>query len=255
MELSARQRRRRVLVTMGVIAAIAMIAVAGTFMLSPGTHLSDIAESESGPFTDRGGIVWGSEGILSPPEGEEYWAEESLNRLSDEGTLVVSVYSDYLCPYCAMFEIDNAELLDSMVEAGDAVMVYHRVAILDDYSDGTRYSTRAAAAALYVAEQDPDAFKDFNDALFEMLYLHGPTALTDEGLAQLAVHAGVSTAVASAIEAGEAPADRAAAFTEMASQDLRQLATPTILLNGQQLTDDWTQPGVFEEAIRQALTS
>lgn len=238
-----KSKTTRLFVVIGVVILVAALGVGMTFMGTTGGDPG--AQVASGAFTERGGVVVGPDGALPG---------DSLDTFADDGTVVLTVYSDYLCPYCAMFEILNAETIDTMLASGEIVLNYHRVAILDRASP-TQYPTRAAAAALYVAEHNPAVFKEFNDALFMILATQESPELTDAELGQRAAELGADEATEVAIAAGEAPRERVAAFTEMASQDLGSLTTPTILLNGVPLdptVHDWRQPGVLENAIREA---
>ena len=71
--------------------------------------------------------------------------------------MTVTTYVDYMCPACNQFETENAALLDDLREKGEVKVEYVPIAILDRFSQGTRYSTRSAGAAYCVAEHDPDA--------------------------------------------------------------------------------------------------
>lgn len=254
MAQEAQQRRRRILSTV-IIAVLVVIGVVATLLINASQQLSEGAGTSFSTLSERGGVVVGADGILPPPDGQEAWTQQALADVADQGTVVVSVYSDYLCPFCAVFEIGNADTLEPMLASGEIIMVYHRVSILDRASAGTQYSTRAAAAALHVAEHDPDAFQAFNDLLMLSQPGEAAASITDDHLAWLATEAGVAGDVAREISAGEIPHDQVAWATEVASQDLGGLSTPTILLNGERLDTeqyDWRIPGVLEEAIRRA---
>src|SRR5665647_3265056 len=111
--------------------------------------LSDVADGPRGS-TGSGGIPVGPEGVAGAVHG------------AAPGAVVVSVYVDYMCPYCGQFEQVNGPILDQLRGEGTIVVEYHPVSILDEASLGTAYSTRAAAAAALVADQAPEAFVAFN---------------------------------------------------------------------------------------------
>lgn len=67
----------------------------------------------------------------------------------------LDVYFDFICPWCARFEISQAETLDEMRSAGLVDVYYHPLAYLDGASSGTQYSTRAASAAVLVYQEAP----------------------------------------------------------------------------------------------------
>ena len=250
-----RSRRQRLFTIGAVVAALAVFAVLIAWIMAEGSR-SDL-ETIASP---RGALASGA-----IPVGPEGVAGSTEGAASD--AVVVSVYADYMCPFCALFEELNGPVLDELREAGDVVVQYHPISILDRTSQGTAFSTRAVAAVALVADQAPDRFLEFNRLLFANQPAEGTIGLTDGQIADLARQAEVPEAVAGAIESGDYIGDQsaaggtalehtfvpwAAAATEQASKDLGQLATPTILLNGEQMTADWRQEGVLVQAIEDA---
>jgi len=207
--------------------------------------LSDVADGPQGS-TGSGAIPVGPEGVAGTVDG------------AAPDAVVVSVYADYMCPYCGQFEQVNGPTLDQLRQDGTIVVEYHPVAILDEASLGTAYSTRAAAAAALVADQAPAAFVAFNTALFATQPAENTAGQTDAEIAALARGAGVPEAVASTIESGAYLAGPGSfvnwvgAATDRAAQDLGRLATPTVLIDGELLTVDWTVPGALAQAIANA---
>ena len=207
--------------------------------------LSDLADGPQGS-TGSGAIPVGQAGVAGTVDG------------AAPDAVVVSVYADYMCPYCGLFEQVNGPTLDQLRGDGTIVVEYHPVAILDGASLGTAYSTRAAAAAALVADQAPETFIAFNTALFATQPAENTAGLTDAEIATSARGAGVPEAVASTIESGAYLAGQGSfvnwvgAATDRAAQDLGQLATPTVLIDGEPLTVDWTVPGALAQAIADA---
>ncbi|MDO8382625.1 MAG: thioredoxin domain-containing protein, partial [Microbacterium sp.] len=68
-----------------------------------------------------------------------------------DGPDVVATYIDFMCPICNQFEGIYAETLNDLVADGSITLEYHPVAILDNQSQGTQFSTRAANALYCVA--------------------------------------------------------------------------------------------------------
>jgi protein-disulfide isomerase len=256
-EQERKNRRQRTIVIGAVVGVIAIFAVLISLILAEGNRsaLEEVALRPQGS-TLSGGIPVGPEGVAGTTEG------------AADDAVVVAVYSDYMCPICGLFEQANAATLDEMREAGEIVVEYHPVAILDRASLGTAYSTRSVTAAALVADRAPEAFLAFNEAMFASQPAEGTVGLSDAEIAGLAREAGVSDDVAALIESGDylGAADATeeelestfvpwvVAATEQASQDLDRLATPTILLNGKALdpTYDWRTEGVLAEAIAAA---
>lgn len=65
-----------------------------------------------------------------------------------ERDIQVDVYIDAMCPICATFDETYMPVLEGHGAIGVTV---HPISILDRYSNGIEYSTRAAAAAYAVA--------------------------------------------------------------------------------------------------------
>ena len=63
----------------------------------------------------------------------------------------VAVFLDFQCPICKDFETQYGGTLQKLANEGKVTLEYHPIAILDRFSQGTNYSSRAAAAAYSVA--------------------------------------------------------------------------------------------------------
>jgi protein-disulfide isomerase len=124
----------------------------------------------------------------TPPEGavDTY----ALAMGPADAPVTVTVYEDFMCPYCGMFEEISSERLKKYAESGDVEVRYHVVSFLDDASS-TDYSTRAANALATVLDTaGPEVAVDFHDALFVNQPEEGGPGLSDEELIDLAVEAG-----------------------------------------------------------------
>jgi protein-disulfide isomerase len=155
----------------------------------------------------------------------------------DDAAVTVTIAEDFICPICGRFEEVSGEYVRSLPGQGVRV-VYAPVAILDRQSKGTRYSTRAAAAAACVAESDardtsPSAeasFPRFHSLLFANQPDEGTEGLTDEQLAGYAAQAGADGTAQQCI--------RDATFTGWAGRNTKAAldagltGTPTVWVNG-----------------------
>ncbi|WP_344249047.1 DsbA family protein [Isoptericola hypogeus] len=246
-----RDKRNRV-ITLSVLAvALVALAVVVWVILQQGQKKDMPLADVTMPSTaqESGGIPVGADGAAGT---------------SNEGAPVIDVYLDYMCPICGQFEQVNAESIDQMVSGGDATVVYHPVAILDDQSAGTEYSTRAAAAAAWVADRAPEAFPAYNAALFTNQPGEGTEGLTDEQLASYAEEAGAPADVASGISDGTARdtfgqyaySATQAATTDEALQNPQTggFGTPTVVVDGERF-DNWSTAGALEEAVTAAAGS
>ena len=87
--------------------------------------------------------------------------------LVGDGENRLDTYIDFMCPVCNQFEQVYGAEIEGMVDDGDITLGIHPISILDDQSNGTQFSTRAANAAYCVAVADADASLPFLQAMFE----------------------------------------------------------------------------------------
>ncbi|MFV0433453.1 MAG: DsbA family protein [Leucobacter sp.] len=118
-----------------------------------------------------GGIVFTS-GDKDGKDGIEVLRSEALPAGSalpaDPGTGDrIVIYLDYRCPYCSAFEQQNKELLRSVVESGAADVEIRPLTFLDRVDAGGGYSSRTAGAMACLAEAQPEAAWDANQALLD----------------------------------------------------------------------------------------
>ncbi|WP_250447887.1 thioredoxin domain-containing protein [Actinotalea sp. C106] len=251
--------RQRVLLISLVLVGLVVIGGVVVWILSnqpdPAPDFSDVEDplgSVSVPAntTAEGGVLVGADGVAGSTEG------------SAEDAVTVTVYSDFLCPVCADFEQTNGPVLEELRATGDVVVDYRPVSILDRAAAGSQYATRSATAVALVADQDPEAFVAFHDVLFANQPTEGGTGLSDEEMADLARGAGVDDAVADQIADGsyfswgeDSYASWVAAATEQATREFEQFGTPTVLVDGENLSDlgvDWRVPGALELTVEEA---
>lgn len=164
--------------------------------------------------------------------------------------VTLELYYDYMCPACGAFEATNGEELSRLIDDGTLQVDLRVMAFLDEQSQGTEYSSRAANAYATVVDADPDHVWDFHAALYANQPSEGTEGLTDDQLAELATGAGV-------------PADVADTFTDgihrgwvaQMTQDAFGAgvnSTPTVKIDGQTYTGDWSTPGELTKAIEAA---
>ena len=103
----------------------------------------------------------------------------------------IQIFIDYQCPFCQAFELPNAALIESKVAAGDWVIEYHPLSFLDGAGSPNAYSSRAANAAVCVAEYSPDNFMKFNNVLFANQPAERSAGPENDGLIAFAQQVGV----------------------------------------------------------------
>lgn len=231
-EQAKREKRNRIILIGTLVGVLALIVVAAVVIIgqSQKSALEDVA-SPAGA-NEAGGIVVGADGVGS----------------ANDGAPAVQVYSDFMCPYCGQFELTNGAMLDELAAGGEATVVYHPVAFLDRFSNGTNYSTRAAQAVAVVADQAPEQFTAFYRALFENQPAENTPGLSDDEIAAIAVGVGVPQEVADSFVDGTFT-DWVAAASNQATEDLEQPATPTIIIDGEVYTGDWRNTDDLRAAI------
>jgi len=142
-------------------------------------------------------IAAGSDGIQFPPtpgtateaplgEGRQGAADFDAGYLFvGAGPTTVDVYFDPMCPYCKQFEDANGVQLGAAVDSGDITLRLHALTFLDQASQGTAYSSRAAAALTCQAVLRPESTLDY----LALLYAHQPAentpGLSDDELVAL----------------------------------------------------------------------
>ncbi|PFG20533.1 DsbA family protein [Serinibacter salmoneus] len=218
---AAKERRSRNILLGALGAIVVLVIVAGIWIYSEAQKTAFDSTDAAVPAAanDGGGIVVGPEGV---------------GDTSGERTL--EVYLDFMCPYCGQFELANIEDLTEQRESGDLNVVYYPVNYLDGYSLGTLYSTRAANAVATVAQDAPEAFIPFVEALFVNQPAENTEGLSDEEIAAIAVEAGVPQGVADSFAEGTY-ADYVGLVAEQASRE-GVSGTPTVILDGTNLRDE-----------------
>jgi protein-disulfide isomerase len=181
-------------------------------------------------------VVWINNSASSAgpaPESDIVNAETGAISVG-EGEDVVATYIDFMCPICNQFEQIYGPTLQDLVDDGSITLEYHPVAILDRYSQGTEFSTRAANALYCVAESAPDAVTPFVASMYENQPAEGTAGLTDEQIIGIAVDAGAEEAAACITDRTY---DRfvAAMTGDMPADENGGRGTPTVTVNGERI--------------------
>lgn len=244
-----RDRRARVVVGTAASVAVLVVGLLVWVLLGRGgpqvEGISRLPEGVDAPTVSdvHGGISFGASGVAGSASGDD--------------AVRVDVYVDFLCPACAQLEDVNGVDLQELRESGTATVVLHAISFLDAKSDGTTYSTRAAAAFAYVADEAPAQAYAFQAALFDHQPTEGTAALTDAQIEGIATDVGVPADVADGI-AEMRYRDFVGALTQVAFGDpdlldaRGRLATPTVLVDGTVFEGDWSRPGQLRAAVEAA---
>lgn len=230
-ERAAREKKVRRWVTIGIIGVVLVIGIA---LVTTAVLRAGPTETSGSAGAVQGGAVDGYTLVVGKADAP----------------VTVDVYQDYLCPFCGQFERANRSDLESLVDAGTIRLRLHPMNFLDPQSAGSGYSTRAANAAVTVAQHQPGALLAFNAALYDNQPAEGTGGLTDDQIADIARGAGVEEAVIERFAAGDS-----AAFVRAANQaafDAGVTSTPTVRIDGQDFDGNLYAAGEFKAAVEAA---
>lgn len=178
------------------------------------------------------------------------------------GTVNIVMYVDYQCPFCQQFETTNAAQISQWVTAGVATVEIHPIAILDNSSGGTKYSTRSANAAACVANFDPDKYLAVNNALFTNQPAEGGSGLTDAELQKVVSDAGASGKDVASCISGQTFSSWVTSATKRAltgplpnSDTATVQGTPTVIVDGKKYSGALDNATTFNDFVGQLATS
>lgn len=229
--------------SLAVILVLAGVLIAA--VLTQGTSSSDTAATPAtaepspydGPAT---GVVGADEIELDMARRDP---GDPLTTGALDAPVVMVVYSDYQCPFCAVWSHRTLPALASFIDAGELRVEWRDVNVFGEDSE------RAARAAYAAGLQD--RFLDYHHALFADGDRPPAELLTDTGLVGLAETLGLDTdrfaadltsaEVAAAVRANEEEGAQIGAFS-----------TPSFLVAGAPIVG--AQPSeIFVEAVEAAL--
>jgi protein-disulfide isomerase len=206
-----KERRRRSLVVTGVgVVVLAFVLVIGYIVQS--------SRDTTGQSS-------------APPAGAAGYAVP-VGRSS--APVTVTLYEDFICPFCGELEAATRSKLQSDIDAGKVKIRYHVLNFLSRGST-TNYSLRAAnAEAAVLNAAGPTAAKKFHDLLFEHQPEEGSAGLSDAQLVDYAVQAGASRSKVSDDISNLTFEQWVKNGTSQASKD-GVTGTPTVKVNGKEL--------------------
>lgn len=209
-EQQKREKRNRLLARWGVVVAVVAIVATIAVIVSQNIRGQIPDEGPTAANTnDNGGVVVGANDEVltndpagqiamsdlpdeSPqPEGDGPLLPPGVEPSAGDEPVKVVLYEDFQCPICKQFEDTFGPQLEELRNSGDIVVEYRTISILDRMST-TNYSSRAANAALCVANESPESYSDYVDKLYEEQPPEGGEGLSDDRLVDLAEEVGAA---------------------------------------------------------------
>jgi len=215
--LAALQEQRRREATKRVIAASASVAVVllAVGFIGIGVQANRVGNG-SGPVAAPS-IATGGGILIGNPKAKT----------------TVDLYEDFLCPVCKEFESGDSATIAQAVKDGTANFRYHPIAILDNSTSPTGYSTRAAAAAACMP--DTASWQKFHDLLYANQPAEGSAGLTNAKLIQLGKQAGGKDPTFSQCVNGQTYKGWVSQLTDDSSK-ANVSGTPTVRIKGKDVT-------------------
>ncbi|SFC83846.1 DsbA family protein [Streptomyces aidingensis] len=210
-EQAAEKRLRLAKVLGSAVAVLAVVGVAGYFAANAGDSRAS--------------------------DGE---AADPVTQGPADAPAVLTVYEDFRCPACGQFETNFSDTVHALQEEGKLRAEYYLVTIIDDNLGGDG-SLNAANAAL--CAEDQGKFTEYHDVLFVNQPPEQDDAFADKDyLIQLAgeVEGLGGEAFQQCVRDGAHEAEVARMNAHFENSDYN--ATPTLLLNGENIYGDRSEP-------------
>lgn len=241
-------KRNRVLIQVGIATSVLVATGAIAFAVFSASTQSQ-AVPVNATFND--GVKVGSELKLYTPSFSP----------AETDPIEIVMYVDYQCPICAIFELPNAEQLKDWVSTGVATLEMHPLSFLDGRGSPNAFSSRAANAALCVADYSPDSFFEYNTRVFQAQPAEGQPGPENSDLIAFAEEVGstnidqVSECINSKMFGSFIKDATERALSEpIPGTELRVTGTPAIFVEGQQYTwetaDELASPARFAQFIQ-----
>jgi protein-disulfide isomerase len=254
-EKARRRRNRVVTISSIIVGALALITVITLVIVN------SIQPAGPGPknMASDGIVFQGTSGqITAVKTAATKSGAKPVATKQDSSKTNITIYEDYMCPYCNQFETANIDSIKQMVASGDATLELHPFNLLDASSLGAKYSTRSTNAAACVANYQPDAFLDVNSAFYANQPSEGTKGLTNSQIVSLVKKAGATNKnIPSCITSGKFT-DWVGAQTNRALNDkipnsnVKKLSgTPLVIVNGKQYSGSLTDASAFAAFVEQ----
>lgn len=251
------EARKRMALQFGVGGAVIAVIALVVFALVSGAN-KEAAVPTNMSFND--GIKIGTNLEAFTPEYTPAPGEGGANVPN------IQLYVDYQCPFCRDFELPNQSQIESWVSKGMATLELHPISFLDGRGTPNEYSSRAANAAVCVAEYSPNSFFKFNSLLFANQPEEGTAGPDNSELFDRAKEAGISneSEIKSCINDKRfnvwiADATNKALYEPLPVSGLKVEGTPFVMVNDKQFVTevqaDFYSPARFAQFVQSATVN
>lgn len=224
---------------------LGIIAIAAIITLVVVNVNNAPAVSAAGPKNMATGAIQftGEGGEVTPVTTKAVTAKGTPSAVptsNTDGAVAVTEYVDWACPVCKQFEAAYADQILDKVKSGDATLAIQPVSILDRSYQSSRYASRAANAAMCVANYAPDKFLDVQTQFFDNQPTEGTSGLTNAEIAKLvkaggATGSNVSECLSTEQFKGWVTKSTNLVTADEALQGTQGFGTPTVVVNGKRL--------------------
>jgi len=223
-----------------IVAAVVVVAVVVAILIgnSGKSGSSTGASGSSAPV----GVVGGTGGGIL------------VNKATAKGNATtLDLYEDFQCPTCGELEKAMGSQIASMAEAGQIKLVVHVLSFLDANLKNDS-SSRAANAAACAA--DAGKFLQYHSAVFAGQPAQEGAGYTDAQLTQFAKTAGITGSALTTWQKCTSSGQHAQYVTDVQSgaEKAGVFGTPTVKLNGKDITKTLTTPDALLAAVKAATS-
>jgi protein-disulfide isomerase len=163
----------------------------------------------------------------------------------------LDLYEDFQCPGCGNLEKTVGAQLTSLAKAGDIKLVVHTLSFLDRNlgNDSSARSANAAACA-----SDAGKFMEYHNAVFAAQPAQEGDGYTDAQLTEFATTSGITGAAMTTWQkcTSSGQYDKYVASVQEASTTAKIDSTPTVKLDGTDITKSLTTPEALVAAVKAA---
>jgi len=163
----------------------------------------------------------------------------------------LDVYVDFQCPVCGQFEKTFGPTLTSMAKAAQVKYVVHMMSFLDDNlnNDSSKRATNAASCAA-----DAGKFAEYHSAVFAAQPAKEGDGYTDAQLTEFAQTAGITGPALTTWQQCTTSGQHNQYVADVATTSGKAgvTGTPTVMLNGKDITKTLTAPDALVATIKAA---